>query len=444
MRIIALLLPFHLLLYDTPVRMWTLSLIGLLVAVMPFGVSAASLTYRYQHHLFTIVVGNEWQEPREVWTFEGRPAKVPATFRVDGDHVPAFPVGFQRSEVTAWNRDAIRAALKRQIASVFDRPAGSVEIQGSGTGAITFEGVGMTGRRMDLERAVILTIAALDRDIADITLPVIETQPSITVRDSLLAAQGIQEVLSIGESDFSGSPRARKHNINVGLEKFNGTLIPQGATFSFNEILGPVTAATGYLRELVIMGDKTLPDYGGGLCQVGTTAYRGVWEYGFPIIARRNHSFAVHYYSPQGTDATIYPPYTDIQFLNDSSGALLIQTFTENDHAYFIYYGTPDGRQTEVIGPYTWGSAAPPPDKIEYTTDIPAGTTRKVGERVPGIKALWWRLITNDDKETEESVYSVYEARPRFDQIGVEPTSSLLLPDQIVPTASSASSLSSR
>ncbi len=417
------------------------SLVGLLIWVVPHGAHAASLTYRYQHHLFTISIGHEWQEPREVWKYEGQPVKVPAAFRVDGDHLPALPVGFQRSEVTAWNRDAIRAALKRQIASVFDRPAGSVVIHGSGTGAITFEGVGMIGRRVDLERAVTLTIAALDRDITDITLPIIETQPSITVEDPLLSAQGIQEVLSIGESDFSGSPRARKHNINVGLEKFNGVLIPQGGTFSFNDILGPVNAATGYLKELVIMGDKTLPDYGGGLCQVGTTAYRGVWEYGFPIVARRNHSFAVHYYSPQGTDATIYPPYTDIKFLNNSSGALLIQTHNENDHAYFIYYGTRDDRQIEVVGPYTWGSAAPPPDKIEYTTDIPAGTTRKVGERVPGIKALWWRLVTRDGEETEESVYSVYEARPRFDQIGVEPASSSLSSEQASSSITSAASV---
>ncbi|MFA5273610.1 MAG: VanW family protein, partial [Candidatus Peribacter sp.] len=235
-----------------------------------------------------------------------------------------------------------------------------------------------------------------------------------------------REVVSVGESDFSGSPKARRHNIVVGLSKFNGTLIPQGAIFSFNETLGPVNGATGYLKELVIMGDKTLPDYGGGLCQVGTTFYRGVWEYGFPILARRNHSFAVHYYSPQGTDATIYPPYTDIKFRNDSPGALLLQTFVENDHAFFVFYGTRDDRSSEVIGPYTWGSTPPPPDKIEYTTEIPAGTTRKVGERVPGIKAMWWRIVSWKGAETEEPVVSVYEARPRFDQIGVEATSPFL------------------
>jgi len=420
---------------------WRLPLIGLTAFLwfLPAGAGASSLTYRYQHHLFTIAVGKEWQELKEVWTYEGQLVKIPAAFRVDGDRVPTLPVGFQRAEEVTWNRDTIRAALKRQIASTFDRGAGSVIIR-RGTGSITFEGVGMLGRRVDLERAVTLTVSALETGITDITLPVIETQPQISVEDPALSAQGIREVVSVGESDFSGSTGARRHNIQVGLAKFNGVLIPQGANFSFDQTLGPVNARTGYFKELVIMGDKTLPDYGGGLCQVGTTFYRGLWEYGFPILERRNHSYAVHYYSPQGTDATIYPPNTDIKFLNDSPGALLIQTFIESNHAYYIYYGTRDDRVSEVVGPYTWGFTAPPPDKIEYTTEIPVGTTRKVGERVPGMKALWWRLTSRGSAEQEESVYSVYEARPRYDQIGIEATSSLLTTSSSSASAASVSS----
>jgi hypothetical protein len=42
------------------------------------------------------------------------------------------------------------------------------------------------------------------------------------------------------------------------------------------------------------------------------------------------------------------------------------------------------------------------------------------------MKAMWWRLTERDGQEREESVYSVYEARPHFEQVGVEPTSPLL------------------
>ncbi len=343
-------------------------------------------------------------------------------WRVDGDAVPSLPVGVQRRERPSWNRDAIGATLMQHIGSRVDRAPGSVAILLTETGAVQFDGVGMLGRSLSVEEAVTLTVDALTADVSDILLPVEELQPAITLLSEELSDGGIREVVAIGESNFAGSTPNRRHNIDVGLSKFNGHIIPRGETFSFNEVLGPVNRATGFRQELVILGDKTLPDYGGGLCQVSTTAYRGVWEQGFPIAQRRNHSFAVQYYSPQGTDATIYPPHTDMKFVNDGPGDLLIQTHMEGDYAYFIYYGTKDGRSTELVGPYTWGRIPAPPDRTEYTTDIPPGTTRKVGSPVPGLKAAWFRIISRPDAEdpVQEGYYSSYEARPLYFQIGIE------------------------
>jgi vancomycin resistance protein YoaR len=166
----------------------------------------------------------------------------------------------------------------------------------------------------------------------------------------------------------------------------------------------------------VIKGDRTEPDYGGGLCQVSTTAYRGIWEYGFPIESRRNHSYAVSYYGPQGTDATIYPGVQDMQFTNNSPGDLLIQTYIEGLNAYFIYYGTHDERTSEIVGPYIWGQTSAPPQRIEYTTDLAPGAKRKLGNPVGGMKTMWYRVL--NDGTTIEDYYSQYQARPLFMQIG--------------------------
>jgi vancomycin resistance protein YoaR len=215
------------------------------------------------------------------------------------------------------------------------------------------------------------------------------------VRDEELKNMGIREVVTVGESVFSKSPVNRRHNIKVGVGKFNGHLIPKDAIFSFDETLGPVNAVTGFRKELVIQGDTTLPDYGGGLCQVSTTAFRGPWEYGMPIVQRKNHSYAVSYYSPQGTDATIYPPNVDMKFKNDTPGALLIQSFVDDfDQAFFIYYGTRDNRKTDVYGPYISDRVgAPKEERTVFTTEIPVGERRKAGERHDGMKALWYRSI---------------------------------------------------
>ncbi len=165
---------------------------------------------------------------------------------------------------------------------------------------------------------------------------------------------GITTLLATGESNFSGSSKSRKHNITVGASKFNGVLIGPGDEFSFNQILGNVGAKEGYLPEFVIKQGKTVPEYGGGLCQVSTTAFRGAIKAGLDITERKNHAYAVSYYSPQGTDATIYPPHPDLAFINNTPAYILIQTRISGNNLYFDFYGTSDGRKVKTEGPVVY------------------------------------------------------------------------------------------
>ncbi len=378
------------------------------------------ITFRHQHHLFTIDPDlTSWGAPQEVWMYEGKEIVPPADLRVDGDEIPAPPPGFTRGTRTGWNPSAIRATLEQKIGPALRRAPGTVTIKGSGSG-ITFEGVGLTGRELDMGILTSRTVTALRQNVTDVVIPVTETQPSVTVESPELRAMGIKEVVTVGESNFAGSPTNRRHNIAVGLGKFNGHLVRQGETFSFGNVLGPVDGSTGYRKELVIKGDRTEPDYGGGLCQVSTTAYRGVWEYGLPIAQRKNHSYAVNYYGPQGTDATVYPPNPDMKFTNDTPGALLMQTHQENSNAYFVYYGTRDTRTADVWGPLVLGYRSAPPDKTLMTTELPPGQRRKVGDRHPGMTVKWFRQVQMPGQEMKtEPVLSIYEARPLFYEVGV-------------------------
>ncbi len=385
--------------------------------------ASSSLTLQHKHFLFTFSASDlrKWQQPQEEWTYRDRVSLPPTSFRVEGDNVPPLPEGWEKHSIVGWDRGVIAADVQSDIASSLDRPAGSVTISKNFSGSIVFEGQGLPGRTVDIPATTELILEALDRNIEHITLPVQEAPPAITVTYQSLLEAGIKEFVTIGESDFTGSPTNRRFNIGVGIDRFNGTLIPAGKIFSFNEILGRVDGSTGYRKELVIKGDRTEPDFGGGLCQVSTTAYRGVWEYGFPIAKRKNHSYAVAYYGPYGTDATVYPGSIDMTFKNDSPGALLIQSFTIGTKAYFVYYGTRDARNTEIVGPYTWGHRPAPPPRKELTIEIPPGTTQKVGSPVPGLHAAWFRVVAKDGKETTEKVSSIYEARPLYHLVGVTP-----------------------
>lgn len=382
----------------------------------------AAITFTEGHHIFTIAVTAhpEWRHAAERWFYKGVEAIPPARLLSCGAAEIREPDWTKQASID-WDEEAIRNTIDREIGTVLNRPAGSVVIDRTASGTIVFEGRGLTGRRIDLPLAALLTKTALEQNVSIVTLPMIETQPEITVNDADLREQGIREVVTIGESVFAKSPVNRRHNIATGVSKFNGHLIPKDAIFSFNETLGPVNEKTGYRKELVIQGETTIPDYGGGLCQVSSTAYRGPWEYGMPIVQRKNHSYAVSYYSPQGTDATIYPPNVDMKFRNDTPGSLLIQSFTDDhDRAFFIYYGTRDARVPEVFGPYVTDRVkAPKAEKLIYTTDIPVGEKRKAGELHDGMNAMWYRSIKNGTGTTLESFFSSYEARPATFQIGV-------------------------
>lgn len=209
------------------------------------------------------------------------------------------------------------------------------------------------GFKLNIEKSTANIMTGLAKDNGSSTsfidLTVIEIEPEVTL--DKVNGLGINALLGRGESDFGGSPKARTHNIHIGSKLFNGIILKPGETFSFNNLLGPVDASTGYLPELVIRGGRLIPEYGGGLCQVSTTLFRAAAFAGLPIIERRPHSLPVRYYNPQGFDATIYPGQADLKFKNDTSAHILIQTKIVGTKIYFEIYGTADGRRVAVDGP---------------------------------------------------------------------------------------------
>jgi vancomycin resistance protein YoaR len=213
--------------------------------------------------------------------------------------------------------------------------------------------VPQAGQALNIEESVQAINTALASGQAQTQLAVDITDPDVTANADI-AKLGIDELIAHGETDFKGSPKNRIHNITVGASRYHGILIPPNAEFSFLEFLGPVDGDHGFKPELVIKTNVTVPEFGGGLCQVSTTAFRAAIEAGLKITQRRNHSYAVRYYGTPGFDATIYPPYTDLRFLNNTPAYILVQTKIEGTKLTFDFYGTKDGRTVTVDGPHPY------------------------------------------------------------------------------------------
>lgn len=175
------------------------------------------------------------------------------------------------------------------------------------------------------------------------------TSPQID--ESQFEALGVKTLLGRGESNFRGSSKSRVKNINVAANKISSTLLKPGEEFSFVNTLGKVDARNGYLPELVIKGNKTIPEYGGGICQVSTTLFRAALNAGLPILERRNHSYVVNYYGKPGLDATIYLPKPDFKFKNDTNHHILIQHYITGTTLYYEIYGTSTSKTAKTIEP---------------------------------------------------------------------------------------------
>lgn len=224
------------------------------------------------------------------------------------------------------------------------------------------------GKYLNIEKTANNILGALAVKNNEIALEFDMVKPRINIDE--IENLGLTSLLASGASDFAGSPKNRVHNIKIGAAKFNGVLLKAGEEFSFGNILGEVGPTQGYLPELVIKTNKTVPEYGGGICQVSTTAFRAAILGGLEIKERYPHSFPVKYYSPQGFDAAVYPPSPDLKFVNDTPNNLLIQTKIVGTKLYFEFYGTDDGRKVVLTGPEEYDKKPDGSMKAKLTREI--------------------------------------------------------------------------
>ena len=208
------------------------------------------------------------------------------------------------------------------------------------------------GLRIDIEKSIeTVSNTILENEAASLDVNLIYEilEPEINSKDA--NKLGITSLIGEGRSNFKGSTKSRIHNIKIASACFNGALIKPKEEFSFINTLGEVDGKHGYLQELVIKHNKTEPAFGGGICQVSTTAFRAAIFSGLKITIRRPHAYPVHYYNPQGLDATVYLPRPDLRFINNTPNHILIQTKIEGLELIFQFYGIDDGRKIETDGP---------------------------------------------------------------------------------------------
>lgn len=348
-------------------------------------------------------------------------------FKIDKDE--RLVIGLSREKLTA---------LLAPITSEINVPTQEAKFRLSNGKAAEFAPAASGQEVMIDETVAAWEKAIISERASDLSLLVKTTEPKSRIGDT--NDLGIVELLGVGKSNFKGSPRNRRHNIAVGAAAVNGTLIAPGEEFSLLKVLGKVDAAAGYLPELVIKGNKTVPEFGGGLCQIGTTMFRATLAAGLPVTARRAHSYTVTYYFNEkgqpGTDATIYDPVPDYRFRNDYARHVLIVAKIKGDELFFEVWGTKDSRKFAQSEVRVWDRIPPGPTKLIETLDLKPGQKKCTEKPHAGIKAAFDYTISYADGRVDKTTFnSQYRPWQEVCLLGVEKLSE----EKVAPAGESSS-----
>lgn len=274
-------------------------------------------------------------------------------------------------------------------------------------GKVTEFSVHRDGQKLDLEASCQKLNENLAQKSLTSELAVEIIKPKIVTEE--INNLGIKEIIGVGHSNFSGSPTNRRHNIKNGAQSLAGVLIKPDEEFSLVTALGRIEADTGYLPELVIKGNQTVPEYGGGLCQIGTTIFRAALASGLPILERASHAYSVSYYLENGlpgVDATIYVPKPDVRFKNDTGHYILIQYQIKGDDIYFEFWGAKDGRTVGISKPRVWNWVAPPATKYIETLDLAPGQKKCTEKAHRGVDAAFDYKVVYPSGEVKERTFT--------------------------------------
>lgn len=263
-------------------------------------------------------------------------------------------------------------------------------------------------------------------EMRTVALPVTSTEAEITTAQS--NDFGILEPLGVGTSSYKNSPSNRIKNIRNGVRLLNGRLIAPGETFSTLAALQPFTMENGYLPELVIKGEKIIPELGGGLCQIGTTTFRATMNSGLPVNERRNHSLVVSYYNDPsngnpGTDATLYDPAPDFKFTNDTGSHVLFvaEMLEEKKDLRFTFWGKSDGRKGSYSPPVVTRWIPVGPQKDIPTPDLKPGETKCQAAHIGADASFDYFVEKADGTKDVRTFDSHYRPLPKICLVGEDP-----------------------
>jgi vancomycin resistance protein YoaR len=296
------------------------------------------------------------------------------------------------------------ASWATALAVVLDHPGKSAKFK------VDSEGVpsivpSESGVKVDQEK---LRAMALDELVRPVTGPTRDLTAPAAVDAWKFTTEQAKALLPnlVKTSTFTTyyPPSPDRHaNISTGAGQFDGVVILPGQTFSFWELLGPVTVARGYAFSGAIINNKSEDNViGGGLCQVSTTIFNAIAAQGYEVLERHAHGYYIDRY-PIGYDAAVFEPGVDFKWRNDTASPVFLWSWSDWTSITIDVWGIPTGRTVTLTAPLQKNFVMP-------AADQPADPHFPKGVTVAGRDVFRTRTVYENGKVLHQDFFASHYA----------------------------------
>ena len=257
----------------------------------------------------------------------------------------------------------------------------------------------------------------LDEGRESFDVSVKKVYPDIRVEH--LSGNLFADTLGTWTTKFNSGVVGRSKNVALAAQKINGVILNSGDTFSYNNTVGPRTAAAGFSNATVYTASGMEDGIGGGICQVSSTLYNAVLYADLKIVERRNHSYTVSYVN-RGLDATVSYGLIDFKFQNNKNSPIKVVASVDGGTLTVSVLGKKDNDYTVELSSSTIESYAIPEQQVEDATLEP-GTTKVIQNGSYGYKVVSTKTVKDSAGNVvrQESLgTSVYKPMTKIVHVG--------------------------
>ena len=202
-----------------------------------------------------------------------------------------------------------------------------------------------------------------------VIIPLRYLAPNVTAE--LLSDNLFRDIIGEYTSPL-GTDAAWNANATLACEKLNGLILKSGDTFSFNDLLGELTAEDGYQPALAYQGRMKASVIGGGVSHTASVLFNSVLAAELEIVERHNHVYPPEFIEI-GQDVYVNNGTADFSFRNNRPDPIRIKAEVVEGSIQIIIEGTDSRDYIVEVSVQVVETFQPETLYTTMTADNPAG-----------------------------------------------------------------------